>query len=252
MATIYSLDMFRKTRSQKASIIEVQENTLETSPNVDKYGFDTSAYQIIRDRFGANLPNGGVIYNTPVYGMKIDAYGRGNLHGSIFQYKPKSNKDWNRPMPFPSDLVKVYSAIKKNKGKIMVLGYKSDPLMWMDNKCGVTKAIIRCANANGVQLVINTMSDLCAHDDYIALLKQGNHSINMNMSLNNGNDELERILSPGAPSLKRRHKAIVKLRDAGIVVTIKTCTLPDHMPKSVLNFTGFNSLDALKKYLKNA
>jgi len=251
MGTLYSLDIFRKTRDKNSAIIKTAPIENKTS-TIDRYGFDNSIYENIANRYGEVQPKGGVIYKTPVYGMKLDSYGRGNCHNSVFQYMPKSTTNWNRPIPFPSDIEKVYQAIEKNKGKVMVLGYKSDPFMWMDHKYKITQAILRCATANKVQLVINTMSDLCAHSEYIELIKAGNHSITMNMSLNNDNEHLERLLSPGAPSLKRRKEAIAKLKEYGIEVNIKTCTLPDNMPKHVLRNIGVDTVENLKKYIEKA
>ncbi len=186
----------------------------------------------IEARYGENQPHGGVIYKHPVHGMLLDSYGRGNIHNSVFQWHPhdfkKGSLNWNRPTPFPSDLRKVFKAIYKNRNKnrVMVLGHKSDPFMWMDCRYNQTKKIIKYATKYGVALSINTMSDLCAHDDYLKLIKDGNHQVVMNMSSLNSNEEIERILSPGAPSLARRRKAVSKLSTSGIEVYIRVQPIP--------------------------
>lgn len=237
---VYSLDNFRKTGDTDKSLLNQVLSDGAFYSNPPKYGKTwKQTVSSIEARYGMKQPKGGCVYLSPVHGMKLDSYGRGNVHNSVFQYMPRSKRDWNNPMPFPSDLRKVFGAIFKNKGRVMVLGYKSDPLMWMDQKYKFTQKIIKFATRNGVQLVINTMSDLAAHDDYIALLKAGNHSVTMNMSMNDGNEEMERQLSPGAPSLRRRQKAVEKLQIEGVEVSIQTHKMPE--TKEVERRTGLGT-----------
>jgi len=246
---VYSLDVFRRTKNKQSSLITLASNNIVN--NTD-FNFQ-SIIDMLSSIFGNDQPEGGVIYNDPVEENYIDAYGRGCIHNSIFQYHPKegSNEPWNRPMPFPSDINKIYKAIEKNKGKTMYLGYKSDPLMWMDDRYKITKEIIRYATLYNVILIINTMSDLCAYDDYIHLIKEGKHIINMNMSLNDGNEELERRLSPGAPSLLRRNKAIEKLRVNGVEVTIQEFKTIEIKHKRFALAMGGNVGDVIKSGDKN-
>ncbi len=184
--------------------------------------FEQYHYQIkcLEARYGDNQPKKGVVYNQPLKGMIFDTYGRGNVHNSIHQYKPKSKKDWNSPMPFPADMVAIDKFLKSRSGKVLVLGSKSDPFMWMDHKYQITKSVIALANKYDVVLCINTMSDLCANDDYLDLLKAGDHQITMNMGFSDETETESRLNSPGAPSIKRREQAITKLKDAGIEVYI--------------------------------
>lgn len=174
-------------------------------------------FKQIEARYGDEQPKGGVVYKTPVdlKNRTIDSYGRGNVHNSIHQYKPKSSQWWNRPMPFPSDLRPIVKALKA--GGEWTLGAKSDGFMWMDRRYRHTYKVLQLAKHYKVKLTIHTMSDLVAHDDYIHLLK--GHTIVMNMG--SGESEAQELLdSPGAPSLKRRIEAVQTLLHSGIEVLL--------------------------------
>lgn len=176
--------------------------------------FDHSITCIVA-RYGDNPPPQAPIFEQSFRGNIFDTYGHGNVHNSIHQWK--GGKYWNRPIPFPADLRKIESYLKKNSGKVLRLGQKSDPFMWMDHTYSVTKFTLELALKYDVQLSIQTMSDLCAHDDYLDLIKQGNHQVVIHFGFEEIQDEqAERVLSPGAPSLKRRFSAFQKLKDAGV------------------------------------
>lgn len=186
------------------------------------------------------LPRHGVIYKGCTYkGSWIDTYGRGNFHNSIHQYKPKCLNNWNKPMPFPCDLNRIETRIKlaSKRNETIKVGFKSDPFMWLDAKHEVTKQAIKLASKYKVRLELYTMSDLCAHDDYLELLQSGNHSIVMQLGFNH--QRLERFASPGAPSRKRRQKAVTKLRKCGVKVT----TLTVNAKPSDFERFGLNELD---------
>ncbi len=192
-------------------------------PNVNEFN-EELIFDNLRARFGDSQPIGGVVNTNSVKVTKstiyIDTYGRGNVHNSIWQYKPKGfkdKKDWNRPMPFPSSIKTLKKVIEENKGKSFTLGYKSDPFMWMDMKYGITKEFLRLANINDINLTIETMSDLIGHDDYLNLLDGNYCEVVMNMG-GGVSDEQERLDSPGAPSILRRVKVVDKLKSAGIKV----------------------------------
>lgn len=193
-------------------------NEPQTSLDVDPIAHWKKMVSCIEARFGSEPPEGGCVYKQKLTGPAFDSYGRGCINNSIHEYR---GKDWNRPMPFPCDLEAVEAYLIKNKGKVLRLGLKSDPLMWMDTRYSVTKSVIAMATKYNVRLVIYTMSDLCAHEDYLTLIKEGSHRIGMRMGFKEfkGDERLERLVSPGAPSLKRRALAIENLKAAGVEVS---------------------------------
>src|SRR5690606_10837018 len=67
-------------------------------------------------------------------------------------------------------------------------------------------------------LQIHTRSDLIAHDDYIEHLNPSMHKIFMHIS--SLNERVNRILEPGAPSVKRRLDALKILHDSGFAVYV--------------------------------
>ena len=156
----------------------------------------------------------------------IDSYGRGNFHNSVHQYKgPKGW--WNSPMPFGADLVAIERYLKSMSGETVRFGLKSDPFMWLDCKFNFTKKVLQLATRYGVRLAIHTMSDLCGHDDYLELIEEGGHTVRMQLGVGEGLDLLERRLSPGAPSVKRRLTAVYRLRDAGVSVATDQLSEPE-------------------------
>lgn len=185
----------------------------------------------IRARYGTNQPKQGVIYEQNITSRGFDTYGWGCVHNSVHQYFPKKGELWNRPMPMPADIRHIKTVLYNKGGQKLRCGLKSDPFTWMDQKYGQTKKVLMLANEYKVRLKFHTMSDLCAHDDYIHLIEQGGHEIVMQMGfehlkfadpdLHGPANKLERQLSPGAPSLGRRVTAIQKLESAGVKVTRK-------------------------------
>jgi hypothetical protein len=181
----------------------------------------------IKARFGENQPKDGVMVKKAIFKFKnketLETYGRGCIHNSMHNHEIKSMFSkkgmWNAPMPFPVDLRLINKVLEVNSGGTLEVGRAADPFMWMDQKYKNTLNTIHLANKNNVKLVFNTMSDLCATDEYINLLIEGKHKIKMSMGFKIENaDEIERKISPGAPSVLRRKKAFNKLKDAGVDV----------------------------------
>lgn len=200
------------------------KETFRTAP--DRLGHFDHMIEGIQARYGSKQPDSGCVFKQPLKSNIFDSYGYGCIHNSIHQYR--GGKYWNEPMPMPADLRAIETYLKKRAGKVLRLGSKSDPFMWMDHKYQITKSILEIANENDIQLVIHTMSDLCAHNDYAYLLKNGDHSIVMHMGFEHLKDSpsealetLERLVSPGAPSMKRRQMAVNKLKDMDVDVRLE-------------------------------
>lgn len=154
------------------------------------------------------------------FGTKFDTYGFGCVHNSIHQYRPKKNELWNRPCPIMANLRDIDTFLSKQSGKTIQLGHKSDAFMWLEQKYKMSRHTLELANKYGVKLEILTISDLVAHVDYLDLIKMGDHTVKMIMGYQDETDEESRIISPGAPSIKRRLLAIDKLKEFGIVVEL--------------------------------
>ncbi len=200
------------------------------------YAYDRVIKQM-QSRFGTEQPRGGVVYKVTPTAKGFDTYGRGCVHNSIHQYAPQTQIErelWNRPGPFPADLRAIERLFKKSKGRTIKVGLKSDPFMWMDQKYGVTKATIQLATNCGVRLELHTMSDLCGHEDYATLLALGGHSIVMHMGFDHYRqlstedaERVERVVSPGAPSLLRRLRALERLGALKVKYTLAYTHIED-------------------------
>lgn len=212
----------------------------------------------IEARFGDKQPKGGVLYKTPVSkqgdALVIDTYGRGDVHNAPTmvngELRPKSKAAWNAPQPFPADYTKIEKALEKHTGPI-VLGNKSDPFMWMDSSYGMTKNLL--SKLEGKDLTIRTRSDLVARNDYLPLLQKNNTTVEMVFpqvprEFASNPDELVRMIEPGAPSIKRRMKAMAALREAGI--NVKAVNHP--IPREALERVGIDvdNLPSVKNRLK--
>jgi len=192
-----------------------QEDSLESS-QADIFESYRQTLENQLARFSDQVPKQGLIFKQD-FKNGFDSYGYGNSHDSFHQWK--GGKYWNSPIPVMADLFAINAFLEKNQNKTIRFGKKSDPFMWMDSKYEMTKKVFILANKYNVKLVIHTMSDLCAREDYRNLIKAGNHSVVMNLGLvEYQNDRVERILSPGAPSLKRRNLALSVLRKNGVSV----------------------------------
>lgn len=208
-----------------------------TTLNVLKQRFEFTAfvpnvYLSLEARFGDKQPKLGVIYQTPVRRSKgkliIDTYGRGDVHNvsTPTEFSKRRQSNWNAPMPFPADVSVINSALasgSRMKRLNVVLGSKSDPFMWMDNKYKITHATLEMLLSIQYKIdsfEIHTRSDLVAHDDYVHVLKQFGIAPVVYMHMPRGSSEQARRTEPGAPSVQRRFSAARKLREAGIKVII--------------------------------
>jgi len=115
----------------------------------------------------------------------------------------------------------------------------TDPLMFMDRKYKLTYNIIK--KHNGMQLRINTSSDLIGHDDYINILDKENHSIFIYYST--CDDAIGKLTEPGTPSFKRRLKAYRKLLDLGYNVQLVHINFSNlETSEDINNSGGYNTL----------
>lgn len=206
--------------------------------------FDWSIYDQLQNRYGDKQPRGGVVFKTTFklvnhhsscskchYAFEIDSYGRGCIHNCEYCYAKEqlsAHGYWNRPMPFPVDLSEVrkifHTVFETQKASVwrevmekkvpLRIGSMSDSFMWMDQKYGVTKELLRILNYYQYPYLIFTRSDLAAHEDYIGLIDPKLGSVQYSISGNN--DQLIKAIEPGAPSVARRFKALRTLAEAGI------------------------------------
>lgn len=214
-----------------------------------KSSFDYKAYRDLEIRYHGKEFRGGVVMRTAfrlvnsqstcqqcLYAFEVDTYGRGCAHDCVYCYAKSElivHGYWNNPIPVPVDLNEIRKAFytafeteKKNKWADLLrkriplrIGSMSDSFMWSDQKYGVTKEFLKILKFYNYPYIVFTRSDLVAKDDYLEALNPSACSVQFSMS--STNDELLKKLEPGAPSAKRRLKALQKLSENGIWTTVR-------------------------------
>ena len=137
------------------------------------------------------------------------------------------------------------------------IGSMSDSFMVIDKKYKVTQELLKILSYYNYPYIIFTRSDLIAHEEYLQLLRPDLCSVQM--SIASTNDEMNRQIEPGAPSAKRRLKALQKLSRNGFWTTARLnpffpiypdgyFTDPDfdrkNMPES-FNYSSFEMIDEI-------
>ncbi len=255
-----------------------------------KSSFDYSIYESLMKRYSDKPVRGGVVFRSPLklvnshsacqqclYTLEVDTYGRGCVHDCVYCYAKAEltvHGYWNNPIPLPVDInilrstfYTVFETNKKSKWRSLLekriplrIGSMSDSFMFMDKKYKVTQELLRLLKFYNYPYIIFTRSDLVAHDDYLKLMDTDLASIQF--SISSINDEMNKLIEPGAPSAKRRLISAQTLSKAGFWTTVRINPLfpiyPDgyfsdpnfkwdgEVPK--FNYTDFDIVDALKEY----
>lgn len=214
-----------------------------------KSQFDWEPLRGLERRTTGKPIRGGFIFKIPMrlvnshttcqqclYSFEIDTYGRGCIHNCTYCYAKAELTQhgiWNNPYPVPVDInavrnifYTVFETTKKSKWRSILekripirIGSMSDSFMWMDEKFKVTKELIRILNHYNYPYLIFTRSDLVAKEDYMSLLRRDLCAVQFSMSSTNEN--LNRLIEPGAPSAKRRLKALEGLNREGFWTTVR-------------------------------
>lgn len=214
-----------------------------------KTNYDFEIYKSLEKRYADNPPRGGVTFKSPMklvnahttcqqclYAFEVDTYGRGCTHDCVYCYAKdqlEMHGFWNRPIPFPMDITQiwkifytVFETTKATKWREILqnrvpirIGSMSDSFMHMDRKYKVTLEFLKILKHYNYPYIIFTRSDLVAHDQYIKEMDPNLCSIQM--SISSTNDEMNKLIEPGAPSAKRRLEALEKLVDEGFWTTVR-------------------------------
>lgn len=214
-----------------------------------KTDFDFIVYRDLELRYADNPPRGGITFKSPfklvnahttcqqcLYAFEVDTYGRGCVHDCVYCYaKDQLEKHgfWNRPIPFPADITQiwkvfytVFETTKNSKWRKVLekrvpirIGSMSDSFMLMDRKYKVTLEFLKILKHYNYPYILFTRSDLVAHDQYMEAMDPKLCSVQMSMC--STNDKLTKQIEPGAPSPKRRLRALKKLVEAGFWTTVR-------------------------------
>ncbi|MFK7827267.1 MAG: radical SAM protein [Oligoflexales bacterium] len=254
----------------------IQEHEKLSKLSKYKCDFDFTIYENLEKRFAKKPPRGGILYNSQfklinhhsscqecLYAFMIDTYGRGCVHNCGYCYARSElvvHGYWNNPIPMPiniNDVRKIFYTVfeteKRSKWRQIIekriplrIGHASDSFMWADQKYKVGLELLKILKYYKYPYVIATRSDLISHDDYIDALDPNLAAVQM--SLASTNEEMNKLIEPGAPSAKRRLSSLQKLVKHGFWTTVRLNPLfpiyPDHY------FTDPGSMSMDKKDLK--
>lgn len=214
-----------------------------------KSSFDYEVYRSLETRYYQKEVRGGLICKTDLklvnfhpscskchYTLELDTYGRGCIHECAYCYAKDElslHGYWNNPIPFPiniNELRKIFYTVfetdKKSKWRDILnkkipirIGSMSDSFMWSEMKNGVTYETLKLLNHYAYPYLIFTRSDLVAHEKYLNILDPRLCSVQFSICGNN--NELTKIIEPGAPSITRRLKALSKLNEAGVWTAVR-------------------------------
>ena len=229
---------------------EIVEEALKLNM-LSKYpcDFDYSVYKSLELRFKQKPIRGGIVKSMPMklvnsnatcqqclYSFEIDSYGRGCVHNCVYCYAKAQltvHGYWNSPIPVPIDINElrqifytVFETGKASKWREIIerripirVGSMSDSFMWSDLKFKVTQEMLKIFNFYRYPYTIITRSDLVAHDDYLKLIDPRIGTVQY--SISSTNDELNRLIEPGAPSALRRLKALKAISESSILTAVR-------------------------------
>ena len=280
---------------EKRTLTPESDNILLEARELDRKSnypctFDYEAYRRIERRFAERPIRGGITLKTAfrlvnshstcqqcLYAFEIDTYGRGCVHNCSYCYAKAQltvHGWWNKPIPVPANLNEIRRAFyltfetsRKHKWRQFLerriplrIGSMSDSFMWMDQQIKISQEFLKLLSFYKYPYVIFTRSDLIATDEYISLLDSKLGTVQF--SISSTNEELNRLIEPGAPSAKRRLAALGKLSKAGIWTAVRINPIfpiyPDGYftdpkfswdgPVPKFEFTSFDMIDEIANH----
>lgn len=107
------------------------------------------------------------------------------------------------------------------RGQTIAIGTATDPYQPAEKQFGVTRSLLEAFTAvEGLNLSITTKSPLVVKDlDLLAELDR-KHAVEIHISITTVDRELARKLDPKAPDPQARLRAVERLAEAGIAVTV--------------------------------
>lgn len=147
-----------------------------------------------------------------------------NIANPVFQIDRKG-------LPTAQMPVEHFSPKNNHVGIGVELG-RPDPFAWMDVKLGVSKNWLK--KSKGKPRLIETMSDLIAHDEYMDHLNRGDRVV---FHIYSTNPRVNRTIVPGAPSVKRIIDAAKKLQGEGVNAKIVVNKIPEMNKLNVKGMT---------------
>ena len=183
--------------------------------------FDLLVREILNRSESANLP----------FDWTINPY-RGCEFGCVYCYARATHGFFESTSPddFESRIFvkrnaaeRLRQRLRKSdlRGQTIAIGTATDPYQTADTQYGVTRSLLEAFTAvEGLNLSITTKSPLVLKDlDLLAELDR-RHAMEIHMSITTVDRVLARKLDPKAPDPQARLRAVERLAEAGIAVTV--------------------------------
>lgn len=170
------------------------------------------------------------------YGFQLDTYMNGCSHECVYCWaKTELTKveQWNNPIPIPIDITSLWELFYKAfetdekfplrevilKRTPLRIGSMSDPFLSMERKYQNTLETLKLLKLYKYPFLLLTRSAMAAEDSYIELMDKGRSTVQF--SIPSLNEEIVKVLEPGADSPLKRLNALKKLNEAGIWTTVR-------------------------------
>lgn len=175
-------------------------------------------------------------------------------HGCIYCYARPYIRNFNRPRPKESLIVRVLKDLDRlPKGALISMSESSDPYTPPEVVHGLTRRVLKVILERGFRVLIVTKSDLVTRDKDLL----SKYPTAVSITITTPKDEVARIIEPGAPSPSRRLMAVKELSDAGIPVTVRVDPIipgvndsPDELEELVERVAGAGAVQVTSSTFK--
>ncbi len=142
-------------------------------------------------------------------------------------------------------LLLLEQALRHRRRPCMIgTGAMTDPYMPLERQLRMTRGAMELAGRNGFGFTFQTKSDLFLEDlELLTRLHRQSRAV-VQMTLTTCDEDLCRILEPGAPGTRRRYLALKALQRAGIPTVVWLCPVLPFLTDTPENIRGILSLCA--------
>jgi len=139
-------------------------------------------------------------------------------HRCIYCYARPYIRNFNRPRPKNSLIVQLLKDLDRLPREALIsMSESSDPYTPPEAVYGLTRRVLKIILGRGFRVLIVTKSDLVTRDKDLL----SKHSTAVSITITTPNDDVAKIIEPGAPPPTRRLTAVKELSDVGIPVTVR-------------------------------
>ncbi len=160
-------------------------------------------------------------WNSPLctcpFKLTLNPY-TGCGHGCIYCYARGYIPNFDKPRLKENLLTRVLKDLDRiPRGTLISMSESSDPYQPLEETYRLTRKVLKLLLRRGMKVLIVTKSDLVVND--VDILDP--HSVAVSITITTLDDDLAKLLEPGAPPPSRRLEAVVRLSSEGFRVTVR-------------------------------